>query len=51
VGEAGLGTLHRIVFGESRSMKELREASDYLAATSSAYSPIEILDKQFESLG
>jgi DNA modification methylase len=45
-----LRTSHKVVFGDSRSMKELRDKSVHLVVTSPPYPMIEIWDNQFRML-
>jgi len=49
-GEAVLGGWHRVIFGDSRSMKEVKDASVHLVVTSPPYPMIELWDKQFRAL-
>jgi DNA modification methylase len=45
-----LKTSHKVVFGDSRNMKELRDKSVHLVVTSPPYPMIEIWDNQFRML-
>ncbi len=45
-----LKTSHKVVFGDSRSMKELKDKSVHLVVTSPPYPMIEIWDNQFMML-
>ncbi len=45
-----LKTSHKVVFGDSRSMEELRDKSVHLVVTSPPYPMIEIWDNQFRML-
>lgn len=49
-GEAVLGGWHRVIFGDSRSMNEVKDASVHLVVTSPPYPMIELWDKQFRAL-
>ncbi len=49
-GEAVIGGWHRVIFGDSRSMKEVKDASVHLVVTSPPYPMIELWDKQFRAL-
>ena len=49
-GEAVLGGWHRVIFGDSRSMREVKDGSVHLVVTSPPYPMIELWDKQFRAL-
>jgi len=46
----GLKTWHKVIFGDSRSLKELSDKSIHLMVTSPPYPMIEIWDEQFRGL-
>lgn len=48
--EAGLKTWHKVIFGDSRSLKELGDKSVHLVITSPPYPMIEMWDDQFRML-